>query len=365
MKPFRFYIFALIFPATVLPVSVSAGNSLPAEENRSLPTMSFVSDSQVKGDVNLDGKLNIFDLLALLTAIFQPPSYPTPADLDNSGKVDLLDLVELLNCLAEPEKEDEPLEYMMTMQDQVFGGHVISLVMKGIFTPDRECIPDTIGTNYTIYSNKEIKEVEFVLGADTMRNVSGVTPSLLSYEAVLLDSVEIIAPSAFLKEFTWSLRLEAGDGSRIDTNGTTVFELLYCSMVDYSVWRLTREIEFPMGLKGPLQRFLFCEECRRAPNRYSVYVDLNPGRKDSLVFNDIHSLADSLAKYTGIDVSPAVYLPEERVVNRLLFYWRNSSFGAWPIFYTQDDNEELLEKLGLPRWVRDIPYYLDINYFPY
>ncbi len=63
------------------------------------PTLTFyVTCSGYVGDLNCDGAVNIFDLLALLAAWgpCPPPPAPCPADLDGDGTVGILDLLTLL-----------------------------------------------------------------------------------------------------------------------------------------------------------------------------------------------------------------------------------------------------------------------------
>jgi len=55
---------------------------------------------RVAGDVDGSGKVNIFDLLALLRLLTEQPELPQPcADLDNDGKVNIFDLIGMLRLL--------------------------------------------------------------------------------------------------------------------------------------------------------------------------------------------------------------------------------------------------------------------------
>ena len=54
-----------------------------------------------RGDVNQDGKVNIFDLLDLLRILAGTQDETSSADVSQDGKVNIFDLLELLKLLSQ------------------------------------------------------------------------------------------------------------------------------------------------------------------------------------------------------------------------------------------------------------------------
>lgn len=63
-----------------------------------------------KGDVNLDGVVNIADVTALLDILSGSNKDKQNADVNGDGKIDVSDTTALLNILAEAKEEGEEEE---------------------------------------------------------------------------------------------------------------------------------------------------------------------------------------------------------------------------------------------------------------
>jgi biopolymer transport protein ExbD len=53
------------------------------------------------GDVNLDGTVDISDIVAVINAIAGDSTYSTRSDVNQDGQTDISDIVSIINCIAE------------------------------------------------------------------------------------------------------------------------------------------------------------------------------------------------------------------------------------------------------------------------
>ena len=151
-----------------------------------------------------------------------------------------------------------------------------------------------------------------------------------------------------------------------------IYELPYIQL-ELSPPRLSFEMEFPLVLQGYSQQFKIYTEEPGIFKRDTVQFNLNPSSADSVIFPDIDSLVNKLENIRKEDLEQkggqgfgeffsfdkAFYFPVSGYVNRLIL--RNES--PMPIVLEPlDGNEELLDKLGFPKWYHEIPYILDWNY---
>jgi len=312
----------------------------------------------IVGDVNGDGQRNILDLLRLLKHFSEGLSYLESADLDKNSEVDVYDLIILLNLLAPWHERQEKFEFAIIFQGwgcQLLGDKC----MMTIWT-DQGCqwgsmvIPQKRA--YWIYSNKQVVQTSFVFGDDTLTTLEGqIGPD---FEPVPLDTAYIGHDSEININVPWRVHLEAADGSTVDSVGSTEFELLVCVIIDGSVPIIGREIEFPLVLDGPLQRFLIIYP------EDSMIVDINPEQADCVIFPDIDSLVTAIRtgsqeSISYIDLGQAVEIKSGKKTNRLLFElqsWGGIGVGSL------DGNEELMDKLGFPSWLPREDGYYDLGY---
>ena len=70
----------------------------PENHEYTLKTFNFiVSSNVVTGDLNLDGSLNILDVISLVNIIISGQSYSVISDLNNDNQTNILDVVLLVS----------------------------------------------------------------------------------------------------------------------------------------------------------------------------------------------------------------------------------------------------------------------------
>ena len=309
------------------------------------------------GDINQDGNLNIFDLLELLKILGTGNHYIHHADLDNSGATDIFDLVSLLGYLATPPALDKDLQFVILSGDKLLTAPSVDFNVTG---PTSE-----IQFSYRIYCNKAVEEVFFVFGSDTLTSLEGATS--LSFGSDPISVYQNRSVSAGF--FPWYVKLTDTKGSCRDTSGVTEFILwLFLPMpisVFYSIMGL--EIDFPLVLNGPSQRF---EVALKGVPEEKYEIDLNRAGGETVVFNDIETLAraimEDLAQFNTtwkneefgrLYVSPVLNLIADEYTNSLAFFPWHVYAGLE--FLPLDGNEKLLDRLGFTRWVCELPPYID------
>ena len=62
----------------------------------------------MKGDVNLDGKVDISDVVADINTIAGIPTYKNTSDVNGDNKTDISDIVAIINIIANGSGGDEP-----------------------------------------------------------------------------------------------------------------------------------------------------------------------------------------------------------------------------------------------------------------
>ena len=283
----------------------------------------------------------------------------------------LLDLVALLELLSGPSPETENFQYYILLDCHAFGDHKVSV--------NGQCDTEYAGEfkiykplantfSYRIYSNKDIEEVIFILNDDSLTTVQGTTGPLYDPDTLDWASME----GEFNTSLSWKLRLSTADGGTIiDTSGISELEVLYCVSGDAGADIIGFEINFPLILKGPVQRF---NVVAYGVSLDTFMIDLNQSREDSVLFTDIDTLVSAINRsletvskqqhgwsvlYNLFHFSPAINRWTSRKENRLMFIGR-------PLIYfeiiPEDGNEKLLKRLGYPKWLRDIPPHFNWNY---
>ena len=317
------------------------------------------------GDVNRDGKLNIFDLLVILNYL-QRSTPPAEADVDGSGSVDISDLVSILNLLtATSYPVSRELEFLVTIDlCDLFDSRVYSWTIddSGLVRP-----------SFQVHSNKNLHQVLFVLGKDTLTATEGTIPPICDVDTCVIDTTFTCFFDGGIHP--WYIKVTDTDGNWRDTSGTTKFLVYGPCDIDWGDTRIGRKIDFPLILYGPLQRFKI--KLFDFRDTYILNIDLNRSRADSVVFTEIDSLANSimedLAQHDSVWHTLTIYdNPSRLFVSGAVDRWTAKKvdrlfFKGWygwlqPEIYPLDDNEELMEKLGFPSWFRNIEYYFSDNY---
>ena len=306
------------------------------------------------GDVNTDGRTNIFDLLSLLRVLSSEDDPPPSADLDHDGRVNISDLLKLLLYLADPPEPDKDFEYLVVVgKDRVLSG-------RPIFLWNSIDEQGKVSFEYKVFSNKEIGEVFLVLGGDTLTEVEGMIHAICDADTLLVpDACDLSCGTV-----PWYVRVTDTEGNWRDTMGITEFTTNARGCIVDPGYPLTGGlIDFPLVLNGPLQRFKIPVGWEFRGDTFRI--DLNRSLADSVVFPDIDSLAtaimedlaqnDSMWNYLGkikfprLYVSPAYDRSTSTNVDRL--YVDISIFEEIEII-PEDDNEELMNKIGFPLWRR-------------
>ncbi|MEA2062400.1 MAG: dockerin type I repeat-containing protein, partial [Gemmatimonadota bacterium] len=276
------------------------------------------------GDVNRDSRTDIFDLFSLLWVLTRK-NEPTPsADLDKDGQVNIFDLLALLRYLGSPPEPDSDFEFLVVLNKRkLLSGE--SIFLWGGIGEDGK-----VSTLYKIYSNKEIEEAILVFGGDTLTELEGRTP-------ILCDADTISVPFGYdlsCGHIPWYVRVSDAEGNWRDTMGITEFTTNpRGTLVDPGYPLTGGLIDFPLVLKGPLQRFII--PCGVELPGDTFRIDLNRSRADSVVFPDIDSLATAIMEdlaendsiwneinplnFPRLYVSPAFERSTSRNANRLYF----------------------------------------------
>jgi len=323
-------------------------------------------------DVNTDGRTDMLDLRTLLWILRGKDDPPPSADLNDDSRVNIFDLLNLLRYLADPPEPDKDFEFLVVVRnDRILSG-------RSIFLWNSIDEQGKVSSNYKIYSNKEIKEIVLILGRDTMTEVEGRTPTICDADTLLVtDACDLSCGT-----IPWYVRVTDTEGNWRDTMGITEFTTNTRNCHVDPGYPLTGGlIDFPLVLNGPLQRFKIPVGWEFRGDTFRI--DLNRSHLDSVVFPDIDSLAtaimedlsenDSMWKtlkkigFSRLYVSPAYDRSTSRNVDRL--YVDISIMAEKTEIIPEDDNEELMDRLGFPLWRRratlgvvDQNYMLDRTY---
>lgn len=327
-----------------------------------------VTVTSKRGDINLDGSLDIMDLLSILGKITgQLPEEPSD-DLNGDGKVNIFDLLALLREMAQlRDSGKQDLKALVKINS-----HLLCEPNVYIFYPIREFWPASEGgemrARYKIHANREIERVEFILAGDTLYAQADTTPVLLEIDPDSQQTASGFAESE-LKE--WNLKVWDNRGNCFIDSGQTRFSVKKNFATDLGGSPNTGlPIEFPLVLHGSWQRFGGIHPFASYFDKDDIFViDLNEDGRDSVVFSNIDQLAesimadvvsqenlwlhDSLRPHVyGPFVSSAVSRHTGMKSNRLIFLgefpWSNGWFDLVPL----DQNEKVLTELGFPKWIR-------------
>ena len=318
------------------------------------------------GDVNRDGASNIFDLLTLLKQISGMEPATEYSDLDGSGGTDIFDLLELLNLLAEHSEPLEPLEVLVTV-----GRNLLT-------TPIVNSLSQFNGTNevrdrYHIYSNREISRVKFIFDGEILTDTLGFTPVFFRAGPDTVQRTSILDYFTNSEPITWKVTIWDKVGNTASDLGTSQFSVVYPEIsIDGPSVQVWDAIEFPLVLHGPMQRFGIKANSFLAPSGVDTFfIDLNPTKEDSVVFQGIEQLAENIMEQVSADshlwksmnvfgetdpvlyISAAISEQTNQTVNRLVIYIDALNPDVKPVIL--DGNIQVLTDIGFTGWKQNIP----------
>lgn len=310
------------------------------------------------GDINSDRKLDVQDLLALLKRLINP-ALQSNSDVNRDGKTDIFDLLALLrlySSVTAPPPSDDDLSAIVKMSRSKLHSGSLGMSVYGKIVNDST---RAFKVNFSIYANKEISSIRLDFNGNLFSEIS--------------DSVTIIIPESHYEanehiyrsdSIAWRLSVVAKDGGRFTQEGKTSFRFPGPNVVLDRLYPFCGdEIEFPLVLKGPWQRFASFQWDNLGD--HAVEIDLNPTGSDSVLFADIDTLAASIMweiikndtsgsyKYGNfVHVTAAQRRDGSGKTNRLIFdaHW----MGGYPRLRSLDGNRLLLHKLGLKEWLLSI-----------
>ena len=116
----------------------------------------------------------------------------------------------------------------------------------------------------------------------------------------------------------WSLELEDLEGNIISDSGLVKVNIDFDVIVDGGPNFFGKEIQFPVVLNGPDQRFTYKSE--------NIVVDLNPEKRPNVIYHDIVSLCNAINRNSSNlyqHVAPAYNYYEEKRKNILEIHIRD------------------------------------------
>ena len=309
-------------------------------------------------DLNGDNRMDVLDLLTLLTAMQPGATVAAETDLDQSGATDMDDVLILL-CLMRDENtpEDEPdkFEYALIINHRWI--HNYSQVIHMDWTTEQQDV------RYRVYSNRELSSIALEINNQVLIDSSGYLPRFYDTDTLVIDHNTSYLT---IDSIPWSITLEDIQGNRLTDSGFIRFDIVFDAVDGGDYFYVSEEIKFPLVLQGIDQR-LGMLEC--GTDSLAFYFDLNPQDKPFQVIKNIEELAaqidDNYINQYSINekyayISPATNRFSGNTENRLRFFF--------PPFYCPqkpsrlDDNEELLKKIGFPDWKLQIYLYSDGSY---
>ncbi len=142
---------AIALPLALLLVCVTVSGPTGSLKAATAPGDSTGTQPQY-GDVDQNGSINIFDLLAILRRISGSKQLTEYSDLDSNGKTDIFDLLALLRLFGDMQ---EPLELAATV-----GGHW--LTESFVYAYSQSWENNGVRDQYHIYSSHEIDRADFM-----------------------------------------------------------------------------------------------------------------------------------------------------------------------------------------------------------
>jgi len=312
------------------------------------------------GDINGDCRRDTADIPFLIRYIIERPENNYEADLDQNGRLNIFDLLALLRWLAlTPERE---LEFILVIEHIRVDEHTRFCLDVYTDTPEPQVY------NYRIFANKNIEEAIFIFGADTIMGIQGNLPVIFDRDTLpSVDQIEI-------GKYPWHVRVKDTEGNLKEVSGNVEICLLIDCLCDPVYPRVGNPIDFPLVLTGTDQKFAV-KLSPWDPDKFTI--DLNRSGSSMVVFTDIKNLASEIMQdlsehnpewqeamnnqWVTLKVSPALDHLTDKTTDRLVFSW--PEFGAMPVIESVNGNEELLIQLGFPFWLRNIPErYFDSRY---
>ena len=340
-----------------------------------LPLVANAQTSRLLGDMDGDGAYTVFDLLGMLGHLYQAIPYIDYADIDTDSDNDITDLLLLLKIIVDENPEPKPFEYALIMENiRVHDYASVSLVQWSSESSAQNNL------DYRIYSNHELTEIELNFNGDTFDIESGTLPALYDKDTIniYLDTIKYYEPfendSSFyvdmkvysIDSIPWSIKLVNMEGETLEDFGYINHRFMFNVIADPSWPAIGNDIDFPLVLRGKDQIYSFHTE-------YDVdsiaVVDLNPQKLQTVVYPDVECLCLAInansrhsnpSRYERINAMPVIDFFTGLRVNRLAMVFLN--FGGVPPPNPVNGNERLLDKLGFPKWRREMVFYYDYRY---
>jgi dockerin type I repeat protein len=339
---------------------IAGGGSVYAQA-QSADSTTVVEDNK-RGDINLDGSLDIMDLLSILGKITGQAPQELSDDLNGDGKVNIFDLLALLREMGQL-RGSGGQEFKAFAQ---IHGHLLcepTVRVLNWFDENGE-----VRGEYRIASNRSIQRIELVFDGDTLTETTGITPVLMRVDpdTIGLDLSDLFAHS---EPKNWELKVWDEIGNCYADSGSSRFSFLKTVVCDLGGSPNTGfPIEFPLVLHGPWQRFGLVHPLTMGMlNERPLPVDLNREGADSLFFENLDPLSEAIMeeisancpfweldsmRESGPFASSAVSIQTGEKTDRLLFELSYFATGGYIAVSPLDGNEKLMSALGFPRWVR-------------
>ena len=321
-----------------------------------IPLTLFAQQSTPPADLNGDSRMDVLDLLTLLTAMQPGSTVAAETDLDQSGATDMDDVLIMLCLLRDETSQENIFEYALVINSirVLENSNVWSVQSSGTDEPQNLLW-------YTISASRELDNFSLAFnGIVISDSLQGHLPKTFSKDTLIVKLWNYVSQKRFDFDFSvdsipWSLELEDLEGNIISDSGLVKVNIDFDVIVDGGPNFFGKEIQFPVVLNGPDQRFTYKSE--------NIVVDLNPEKRPNVIFHDIVSLCGAINRNSSNlyqSVAPAYNYAESKQVNIIEIHIRDWGWPSPP--EPLDGNTVLLDKIGFPEWIRKLPPH-DMGYW--
>ena len=316
----------------------------------------LAQDSRLPGDLNGDSRMDVLDLLTLLTAMQPGATVAADTDLDRSGATDMDDVLILLCLLRDETSQENIFEYALVINSirVLENSNVWSVQSSGTDEPQNLL-------RYTISASRELDNFSLTFNGTVISDsLQGHLPKTFSKDTLVVKLWDYVSQKRFDFDFfvdkvPWLLELEDMEGNIIKGSGFVKVNIDFDVIVDGGPNFFGKEIQFPVVLNGPDQRFTYSSQ--------NIIVDLNPEKQSNVIFHDIVSLCGAINRNSSNlyqSVAPAYNYAEKKQVNIIEIHIRDWGWPSPP--EPLDGNTVLLDKIGFPEWIRKLPPH-DMGYW--